>query len=457
MQNLGHSLIVIDSTGAMIKNICRLANFNYPELRDRLVIVDPVHSPPLNMFDLSNPRFQSYSDEQRESVYTEIIQLFTYIFESKDYDLSGQMGLAFSYAVRLMVARKGSTLIDLRDLLQDPAKSLAQSQYRRDIEALDPDTQNFFEHQFFTDSLKATKLSIAKRIHDLINIPAFGRMFTSPANSLDLFQETQTNRSIILVNTSRELLKRDGSSLFARYLVARLMTSLFERASIPRNERRTTHLLIDEAAPVFDDTFDDLLTATRQYGLKATFAFQHLDQLSDKIKNAIAGQTSVKYFGGMSEKDAKWLAGGIRCKPEFLLSLKRDIDKPPEWSEFAVYVDDLTTQHPFKLNLRFYALENSEMMSDNEYANLIRQRALQPQTDEPPKEDGNADAEQGANQQTTPAQLSPTSQAPAPGGSAAKQRARNNAEPTPHEQASTPSNDPHTGDYAKPADRWGEE
>jgi hypothetical protein len=215
LQNLGHSLVVIDSTGAMVKNICRLQNFQYPELRNRLVIVDPAHSPPLNMFDLSNPRFQSYTDEQRESVLTEITQLFTYIFASNEYDLSGQMALAFSYAVRLMLARQGSTLTDLRDLLQDQAKSLGQSQYKRDIENLDPDTQNFFEHQFYTDSLRSTKSSIAKRIHDLINIPAFKRMFSSPANSLDFFQETQTNRSIILVNTSRELLKKDGSSFFA--------------------------------------------------------------------------------------------------------------------------------------------------------------------------------------------------------------------------------------------------
>ena len=60
-----------------------------------------------------------------------------------------------------------------------------------DLDRLDPDTRDFFVHHFFADALKSTRASIARRIHSLTAIPAFRRMFTASANSLDLFAEMQ--------------------------------------------------------------------------------------------------------------------------------------------------------------------------------------------------------------------------------------------------------------------------
>src|ERR1041385_2862679 len=56
------SMVVLDSTGAMIDLIQRLAIFRGP-LRKRLIIIDPAFAPALNMFDISNPRFATYSPE----------------------------------------------------------------------------------------------------------------------------------------------------------------------------------------------------------------------------------------------------------------------------------------------------------------------------------------------------------------------------------------------------------
>lgn len=365
------AMIILDSTGGMVGRIQRLAMFN-DRLRERLLIIDPAHSPSLNMFDVSNPRFASYSSEQKESTQTELVGLFNYIFASKDYNLTGPQGLGFAYAVRLILSRPGSKLTDLRHLLEEHPKTWEQSAFVEDIRRLDPDTQDFFKMHFFQDTLASTKAAIARRLHTLTAVPAFRRMFTAGSNALDLYSETQEKGSIVLVNTNQQLLGRDGYVLFGRYIIARTMAAVFERAIIPEHERRPTHLIIDEASPYFDDTFDDLLTQVRQFGLRATVAFQHLDQLSDKLKNSVAGQTSVKYVGGMSPIDEGRIAAQIRCEKEFIAALTIDDSNPPKWSEWACYVDGLT-KHPMRLQVPFLALEQEPRMSDQQHSTLLEE------------------------------------------------------------------------------------
>ena len=244
---------------------------------------------------------------------------------------------------------------------------------------LDEDAQDFFRNHFYSDELKKTRAAIARRLQLMVSIPAFARMFITSRNALDLYGETQDKRSIILVNTNEQLLKEGGYILFGRYIVARTMAAILERASIPREQRTITHLLIDEGSPYMDETFDTLLTRVRQYGLKVTIAFQHFQQLTDKLKNSVAGQTSVKYAGGLSYQDARFLANEMRCEADFLTSLKTDIGIPSKWTQFAVYADNWNDNHPMLVTLPFLTMEREPKMTPDQYAALLarnRQRLL---------------------------------------------------------------------------------
>lgn len=371
------SVIVLDSTGAMTDLIQKLAVFN-DKLKDRLLIIDPAHSPALNMFDVSNPRLQNYSDEIREDVESELVALFNYIFSSSKYDLSAQMGMAFSYAIKLVFSMrsKGVTLNTLRKVLEEtPKGGLQGSAFREDIMAMDENARDFFANHFYASTFGPTKAQIARRIHQLIVIPAFARMFTAATNALDLHADTQERASIILVNTNESVLKEDSYILFGRYIIARTVAAMLERSTIPENERRITHLIIDEAAPYFDETFDTLLTRVGKYKLKVTVAFQHFDQLNDKLRNSVAGQTSVKYIGGLSHTDERRIANEIRCTPEFLSNLERDASLPPQWADFAVFADGLT-KTAVKVRLPFFQMENQPMMTQEQHqALLARNRA----------------------------------------------------------------------------------
>ena len=362
------SLIVLDSTGAMIDRIQKLAVFD-TKLRDRILIIDPAHSPALNMFDVSTPRFERYTDEQKEDVQTEVVDLFNYIFASEDYDLSSQMGLAFTYAVRLMLSRHGSTITDLRHLLEETPKSWEGSAFKDDIERLDDDSRAFFERHFFTASLIGTRASIARRLHNVISVPAFRRMFTASANTLDLFDEMQKG-TIVLVNTNQQLLKDDAMVLFGRFVIAKALSSALERATVPEAKRRQTYLIVDEASPYFDQTFESLLTRVRQFKLGVVIAFQHLEQASEKLRSAIASSTSIKYAGGLGFSDRRWLAREMETTPEFIGAQRKDRDDPPAYSRFAVYVRNFT-EHALSITVPFFKLENMDRMSEEAHEALL--------------------------------------------------------------------------------------
>ena len=74
---------------------------------------------------------------------------------------------------------------------------------------------------------------------------------------------------------------------------------------IPEGHRRPAFLYIDEAAEYFDNNIDNLLNQPRKYKLGMVMAHQYLDQLLGGLCASIASNTSIKFAGGVSDRDAR--------------------------------------------------------------------------------------------------------------------------------------------------------
>lgn len=369
------SMVVIDSTGAMVKRIEGLAVFN-DRLRDRILIINPEDNPvpALNPFDLTSARLGGYTPEQRERAEGELIELFNYVFSTVKNPLTARMGTAFTFMVRLLLSIDRANIHTLLELLDDAPRrgDYEQAKFKQHIDKLDPTTQHFFKSQYYKDTADGLREQVRARVFDILKVPAFERMFSS-VNRLDFF--TEMNRgAIILVNTSQNLLK-DGSVTFGRYIIARVMAAAFERAPIEPDKRKPTFLIVDEAAPYFDETFDTLLTRARQYKLGVVIAFQHLEQAGDKLRSSIASNTAVKYAGRLGYIDSRWLSREMGTAPESLMALRLDGSTKPRYSQFACSVRNYTDK-AVALTVPFYTLENMPKMSDKEHiALLVRNRA----------------------------------------------------------------------------------
>jgi hypothetical protein len=353
------ALIVIDSQGEMLRKIQRLALFAPGErLADRLVIIDPEdvsHPPALNMFDTSNVRLSGYSAAHREQIEAGVIELYNYVF-----------GVA----------------------------------------KLDPTSQAFFQNQFFSKAFAPTKQQIARRLYGVLQVPAFDRMFSPKANRLDLFEAIQGGK-VVLINTSKALLKSDASALFGRYMIALAMKAAFERIAV--RGHKPAYLIIDEAAEYFDENLERLLTQARKFNLGVLFAHQHLDQLTPALRSTVAANTSIKLAGGVSDRDARALAADMRTTADFITSMR----KSSSGTEFACYVRNLT-ERALRLEIPFGTLEAApKMTKEQENALLSRNReryASPPQSPKPTSpEHMNSPTPEERPKQATPAPPKPTS------------------------------------------------
>jgi len=303
----------------------------------------------------------------REQIEAGVIELYGYIFGALASELTAKQGTAFTFVVRLMLATPGATLHTLLDLMEDPSKSFAESPFAKHGVRLDQTARSFFDNQFFNrQAFGTTRQQIARRLYAVLSVPAFDRMFSAKRNKLDMFAAIQSQK-VILVNTSKALLKTDASALFGRYMIAQVMAAAFERIATPFRDRKPAYLVIDEAAEYFDDSLESLLSQARKFQLGVLFAHQHMEQLTPALRSSVASNTSIKMAGGISDRDARLLDADMRTANDFISSMR----KREKSTEFAAYVRN-ETPTAVRLEVPFGTMEAAPRMSNEAYRRLIQ-------------------------------------------------------------------------------------
>jgi hypothetical protein len=169
---------------------------------------------------------------------------------------------------------------------------------------------------------------------------------------------------VILINTAKDLLKESGTEIFGRFFIALIAQAAQERATLPESKRMPTLVYIDEAADYFDHTIGLILSQARKYKVGMVLAHQYLGQLDPKLQEAFAANTSIKFAGGVSAKDARALAPMMHTTPEL-------IEAQPKLS-FAAHIRGVSRQ---ALPLKFPVghLEDMTRMDSDDWQEL-RQR-----------------------------------------------------------------------------------
>lgn len=362
------SVVVIDSQGDLIDKLKRLALFDPLEagsLAARLVLIDPAEyaaPPALNLFAVPSERLETYGPADRERVLNGVIELYETFFGAMlGAELTQKQGVIFRYLARLMVSLPDANIHTLMHLMEDGRA------FKSHMDRLDGSARHFFATEFFHPSFAATKKQILKRLWGVLSTPAFERMFAQAENRLDLFEAMNAGK-IILVSTAKDLLKSEGSALFGRFFIAMIAQAALERSVIAPDERTPTFVYVDEAQEYFDDSVETLLNQARKYRVGLTLAHQTLDQLSPRLRATILANTSVKFAGGVSARDARALADELHTTSDFIESMRRR----PDRSEFAVWVKHASPQ-AVRMTTPLGFLERQPLQSEESLALLMEQ------------------------------------------------------------------------------------
>jgi hypothetical protein len=243
--------------------------------------------------------------------------------------------------------------------------------YQEHIAKLEGTPRRFFETEFESKEFTATKTQVLRRLYGVLENQTFERMFANPESKFDMFTELNAGK-LILINTSKSLLKEQGTEIFGRFFIALIAQAAQERAVLRQQDRLPAMIYIDEAQDYFDANIGIILSQARKYRVGMVMAHQYLGQLSNGLSEAFEANTSIKLAGGVSARDARTLSSQMHATPEL-------IQQQPK-GNFATFLRGLTNK-AVPIAFPFFELENLPRTTKEERAAILqhsRDRYAQP-------------------------------------------------------------------------------
>ena len=155
-------------------------------------------------------------------------------------------------------------------------------------------------------------------------------------------QQVLDGSKILVCNFSKGKIGEDACTLLGSMLVTTIQLSALYRAKQPEHARVPFFLYIDECQTFATQSFVDMLSEARKYGLGVFMANQFLDQLHEKIRSAILGNCGTLISFRVGATDAEILA-----KEFFPVFEPIDLVNLPRYSMYLKLMIDGASSQPF--------------------------------------------------------------------------------------------------------------
>ena len=103
----------------------------------------------------------------------------------------------------------------------------------------------------------------------------------------------------------------ENSSFLGSIFLTKIKQAGMERAAIPERDRKDFYIYVDEFQNVVTQTFENILSEARKYGLNLTMAHQYVGQIITKVHQAVLGNCGSIITFRVGGEDA------VKLKPEF--------------------------------------------------------------------------------------------------------------------------------------------
>ena len=290
----------------------------------------------LNLADTGFPVgfnvLEDVEPDTRDVLASSIVSAFMHIWPDA---FSPSAERILLHAVTALIEVPSGTLMLLRRLLTD-------DNYRAPIVARlqSPITRGFFEHEFElwdADFRERCLSPILNKVDVFAASTAIRHVLGQPRSTLHLERAMQ-NARIIIVNTSKGLIGDKPAFLMGGLLLARIKAAGMARASLPPDQRRPFHLIIDEAHSYSTDAIVSLLQEARKYGLSVVLATQYMKGLPPATQAAIRGSLGTLVVFRVGVDDAELFAPEFNRLHEqfnptalYELGVGQTMARLPEW------------------------------------------------------------------------------------------------------------------------------
>lgn len=186
-----------------------------------------------------------------------------------------------------------STLLDVNRMLTNKAFRAAVVE-----KVTDPLVKSFWVEEFasFTDTYtREATPAIQNKIGQFTANPLIRNIVGQPKSSFDL-RKIMDEKKIFIVNLSKGRMGETNAALLGSMLVVKIYLAAMSRADEPGARMRTLprfYFYVDEFQSMMNEAFADILSESRKYKLALTLANQYIEQMEEKVRDAVFGNVGT--------------------------------------------------------------------------------------------------------------------------------------------------------------------
>lgn len=275
----GHGLCIIDPHGDVIESTL---NFIPKERTKDVILIDPSD---IN-FPVSFNPLLNIAPELKHQVTQGLIEVMQKQFGA---NWTPRLEHVFRFTCLALLDYPNATMRGMISMLTDRNYRQKVVEYIQDemvkrfwaIEFAD------WSEKFDTDAI----IPLVNKLGQFLSNPLLRYIFGQKENKIDI-EKIMNEKKILLINLSKGKLGEENSSFFGSMFITKIYQAGMARASMPEKDRKDFYLYVDEFQNVVTDTFINILTEARKYGIALTAAHQYRAQLPQQILATILGNVA---------------------------------------------------------------------------------------------------------------------------------------------------------------------
>ncbi len=159
-----------------------------------------------------------------------------------------------------------------------------------------------WSEKFDTDAI----IPLINKLSQFLSNPLLRNIFGQTENKIN-FEEIMNSRKILLINLSKGRLGEENSSFFGSMFITKLNQAGMARTTMPEKNREDFYLYVDEFHSGVTETFENILSEGRKFGICLTIAHQYVGQLIPKVQQAVRGNVGTMVVFRVGGEDARAL------------------------------------------------------------------------------------------------------------------------------------------------------
>lgn len=149
-------------------------------------------------------------------------------------------------------------------------------------------------------------IPLVNKLSQFLSNPLLHNIFTQKENKID-FEALINGEKIILINLSKGKLGEENANFLGSIFITKIKQAGMMRASLPEWARKDFYLYVDEFQNLVTETFENLLSESRKYGICLAISHQYMGQLTNRMQAAIIGSVGSIVIFRVGGEDAERL------------------------------------------------------------------------------------------------------------------------------------------------------